>query len=417
MICEVASYFGTRKNGFTPAFDGGPVNLAVSALKLVRPTVDSNRSHRIALVAGTRPEIIKMAPIYHSLTCGPLDVKFIATGQHKDMARQALEAFNITPDVTLDCLEGAATLVEIQARLMLALAEQFKADRPDLIVVQGDTSSAFVGALVGFNMEIPVAHVEAGLSSARRYDPYPEEMLRTLIREMASMHFAPTRGALQNLQAANVPQGGLYLTGNTSVDAAQCVAATESSRPAILDGLEEDAPIVLVTTHRREAWGAGIESICTAVSRLAMAHPEITFVWPVHLNPRVADTVRGTMSGFANVRLTEPLGYKDFIGVLSRSRLALTDSGGVQEEAPSFGVPVLVMRDVTERPEAVECGLARLVGKDATRIFEVANSLLSHETQRLAMAKAENPFGDGRSGPRIAHILEERFAVRKTAAA
>ncbi len=371
----------------------------------------------VALVAGTRPEIIKLAPVYHALKSGPLDVRFVTTGQHGEMAHQALATFEITPELALDCVNGAVDLSDIQARMMTALSAAFTENRPDLIVVQGDTSSAFVGAMVGFNLQIPVAHVEAGLSSACKYDPFPEEMLRTLVREIAALHFAPTPGAFAHLERKNLQEAVLHLVGNTVVDAAQCVAATETVPPQVIRDLEEGERIVLITTHRREAWGGGIENICDAVAQLARVHPDVMFVWPVHLNPRVSETVTAKMSGQRNVRLTEPLGYADFIGVLSRATLALTDSGGVQEEAPSFGVPVLVMRNVTERPEAVEAGLARLVGTDTAAIFEQASELLSDEVTRLAMTKAGNPFGDGLSGPRIARLVEEYMNASVSVAA
>ncbi len=417
MTCAVANFFETVRQS-----QNGPVASSILtakpvAAKLVHARHGGQGQARVALVAGTRPEIIKLAPVYHALKAGPLDVQFITTGQHLEMADQALAAFNITPDVKLNCLGGATTLAATQAHMMLALSDLFTNARPDLIVVQGDTSSAFTGALVGFDMEIPVAHVEAGLTSTRRYDPYPEEMLRTLIREMASMHFAPTEQAFRHLQEAKVPAAGLHLSGNTVVDAAQCIAATQRDCPTVLKGIDPETRIVLVTTHRRESWGAGIENICAAVAKLALTHPEVEFVWPVHLNPRVAETVRRTMSDFSNVRLTEPLGYKDFVGVLARATLALTDSGGVQEEAPSFGVPVLVMRDVTERPEGIEAGLARLIGKDSARIFDETHALLTDETKRLAMTKAKNPFGDGRSGPRIAQVIEQALATEHIATA
>ncbi len=407
----VASYFESMRSSETSVPRGQAYRGARAAAQ-APATLNVNRPQfTVALVAGTRPEIIKLAPVYHALRSGPLNVRFVTTGQHGEMAQQALDTFEITPELELNCVQGAADLSNIQARMLVALSAAFTEDRPDLIVVQGDTSSAFAGAMVGFNLQIPVAHVEAGLSSASKFDPFPEEMLRTLIREVAALHFSPTIGAFAHLERAQLQEALIYLVGNTVVDAAQCVAVTENKLPDVISDLSHGERIVLVTTHRREAWGGGIENICDAVAQLAAAHPDVTFVWPVHLNPKVSKTVNEKMFGQANVRLTAPLAYKDFIGVLSRSTLALTDSGGVQEEAPSFGVPVLVMRNVTERPEAVEAGLARLVGTDTAEIFKQGHDLLSNESRRLTMTKAGNPFGDGLSGPRIARLMEEYLGV------
>lgn len=418
MSSAVATYFENMRATEEAAVNrsaGTPPHLQVIAGDKAFSSMDPLPT--VALVAGTRPEVIKLAPVYHALKSGPVNVRFVTTGQHREMAEQALDTFQIFPEVALDCLDGATDLSNIQARMLTALSAEFTANRPDLIVVQGDTSSAFVGAMVGFNMQIPVAHVEAGLTSGRKYDPYPEEMLRTLIREVATLFFPPTQGAYNNLKRAHVDEAGLHLVGNTVVDAAKCIAATETQAPEVIRDVPAGRRIVLVTTHRREAWGAGIEGICDAVRRLAQAHPDATFVWPVHLNPRVSKTVRAKMSGIDNVRLTPPLGYSDFIGVLSRASLALTDSGGVQEEAPSFGVPVLVMREVTERPEAVEAGLAMLVGKNVDVIFREGDLLLSSEARRLEMSKARNPFGDGLSGPRIARLIETYLAAQSVASA
>lgn len=411
MSGDIARHFGGLRDGLrdarSSAYD--------PKLERLNVAVKNGGKAHVCLIGGTRPEIIKLAPVYHALKAGPATISFLLTGQHRSMADQALAAFEITPDIILGGLEGVNTLTEIQARMLTSVSNALARLKPDMVLVQGDTSSAFAGALAAFNNEIPVGHIESGLSSGKRYDPYPEEMLRSLIREIADYHFAPTEGALDNLKRAGVTSA--LLTGNTVVDAVSGIAATHPQAPEVIADLGEGAKIVLVTTHRREAWGPGIENISRSVKRLAQEFPDHTFVWPVHLNPKVAGTVRKIIGGTPGVRLTDPLSYIDLTGVMARSTLVMTDSGGIQEEAPSFGVPVLVMRDVTERPEAIDAGLALLVGKLGDGIYTAAHHLLSDKAARDAMSGRENPFGDGFAGPRIADIVEEVLGISRAVSA
>ncbi len=359
----------------------------------------------IDLVAGTRPEVVKLAPVYRALSrLSGVKVRWVASGQHGHLADQALDVFGIVPDARLDLDWDRASLASLTARLMDALGERFRADMPDYVVVQGDTATAFAAAQAAFLLRIPVGHVEAGLRSGDLDSPFPEEGFRQLIARIAQDHFAPTASGARNLRREGIDPNMVRITGNTVVDAVTEMART-ISRPAILDTVEHDARIVLVTVHRRENWDGGAARICRAIIRLRDLFPDLHFIVATHTNPRVLGPVTEALSGQQRITLTDPLAYPDFIGVLKAAHLVLSDSGGVQEEAPTFGVPVLVLRETTERAEAVRAGVARLVGSRTDRIVREASRLLSTPRAHARMAVTRSPFGDGRAGERIARII------------
>lgn len=353
---------------------------------------------------GTRPEAIKLCPVIHALRRrGRLEPVVCATAQHRTMLDQVLPIFGVAPDVDLDLMEARQTLAGFTARAVAALDAWLATQAFRWLVVQGDTTTALCAALAAFYRGIPVAHVEAGLRTGQMDQPFPEEMNRVLVSRLATLHFAPTERARQNLLREGIADERVVVTGNTAVDALLRVAAlirNDGEKPA---GLADVGRFVLITGHRRESFGEGFRAICDAVSELAERFPEITFVYPVHLNPNVRGPVFELLAGRRNVRLLEPLDYRTFVALMDRCSLILTDSGGIQEEAPSLGKPVLVMRSVTERPEAVEAGLAELVGTDARRIVERVTGYLSGS---VAAATAPNPFGDGHASERIAEALE-----------
>lgn len=362
---------------------------------------------KIALIAGTRPEIVKLAPVRDAMNALPdLQSWWIATGQHGSLAEQALDVFGIMPDRQLSLNWTKSSLPSLFARLIEGLAEEYERSGPDMVIVQGDTASAYAGATAAHMLRIPVAHVEAGLRSGDLANPFPEEGFRRMIAPITDLHFAPTRAARDNLRAENIEDGRILVTGNTVVDAVEALGDSDV-RPAALDNVAPGANIVLVTAHRRENWGHGIESICEAVLDLRGRFSNTHFILPAHANPRVRDSVNQLLADEPQISVVEPLSYPDFIGVLKRATLVLSDSGGVQEEAPSFGVPVLVLRERTERMEAVKAGTALLVGTDRTRIVTEASRLLADPRARLKMTKRGNPFGDGNAGIRIAAACRE----------
>lgn len=357
---------------------------------------------KIALVAGTRPEIVKLAPVRDALLALPdMESCWIATGQHGALADQTHLAFSIVPDRRLALDWTRSSLPSLLARLIDALASEFERVQPNLVIVQGDTASAFAGASAAHLLQIPVAHVEAGLRSGDLANPFPEEGFRRMIAPITNLHFAPTRSARDNLRAENIRDEQIFISGNTVVDAVEALAGADL-RPDILDAVEPGHNIVLVTAHRRENWGEGVASICEAVLDLRGRFSNTHFILPAHTNPRVRETVSALLAGEPRISVVEPLAYPEFIAVLKRAILVLSDSGGVQEEAPSFGVPVLVLRERTERMEAVKAGTALLVGTDRARIVHEASRLLADPRARLKMTKSGNPFGDGNAGVRIA---------------
>ncbi|HEX4695925.1 non-hydrolyzing UDP-N-acetylglucosamine 2-epimerase [Sphingomonas sp.] len=370
---------------------------------------------RILIVFGTRPEAIKLFPLVHALRRTDTDVRVCVTGQHREMLDQVLEIAQITPDYDLNLMLPNQSLDALTARLLSELGAVMDQDRPDRVIVQGDTATAMVGALAAYYRKLPVGHVEAGLRSGNIYHPWPEEVNRKIVGSIADQHFAPTDTARDALTAENVPADRIYVTGNTVIDALMKTRARVDSDPSLASVVAPIAArfagkrIVAVTTHRRENFGGGLESVAHAVRRLA-ARPDVAVIFPVHPNPNVRAPMVEVLGGTDNVALIDPLDYPNFVRLLSLSYFVMTDSGGVQEEAPALAKPVLVMRETTERPEGVAAGTAKLVGNDEETIVTEASRLLDDKTAYEAMARAHNPFGDGKSSERIARIIVESFA-------
>jgi UDP-N-acetylglucosamine 2-epimerase (non-hydrolysing) len=368
------------------------------------------------VVFGTRPEAIKLAPVVRALAADPrFSPRVAVTAQHRDLLDQVLDLFGLRPDYDLDLMRPGQDLFHVTSSALLGLKPVFEDARPDLVVVQGDTTTTFVGALAAFYSRIPVAHVEAGLRTGDPFSPYPEETNRVLTGRLATWHFAPTDRARVNLMREGVDPSTITVTGNTGIDAllhvADRVRATPPRLPLELDG---DRRLVLVTAHRRESFDGGMDRICRAVAELARRRPELDLVFPVHPNPNVRTAVDATLTGLRNVHVVEPVDYEQLVSLLTRAHLVLTDSGGIQEEVPSLNVPALVLRDKTERPEGVEAGALKLVGTDPTRIVREALRLLDDETEHARMAAAPNPYGDGRASERITNVLV-RELVREAA--
>lgn len=368
---------------------------------------------KVLLVFGTRPEAIKLAPLLLLLRKQPdIDCRVCVTGQHRSMLDQVLDLFGIVPEFDLAVMSPGQTLGQLTAAILNRLPLVFDAFHPDALVVHGDTATTFAATLSAFFARIPVAHVEAGLRTGDLSSPWPEEANRKLTSVLATWHFAPTRNAALNLLREGVPEGTVHVTGNTVIDALFMAlerlddgsdrAARLNERFSYLDG---DKRLIVVTGHRRENFGAGIEQICEALKRIATSHRDVQIVYPVHLNPNVREPVQRMLGAIDNIQLDEPLEYLEFVYLMKRSYLVLTDSGGIQEEAPSLGKPVLVMRDTTERPEAVEAGTVRLVGTDTTTIVAAVEQLLSRESTYQAMSHAHNPYGDGHACARVVNVL------------
>ena len=351
---------------------------------------------KLLVVVGTRPEAIKMAPVIRRLQReSGARVVVCATAQHREMLDQVFALFGLTPDIDLDLMRPDQTINALAARVLAGLDEVLAREAPDWLLVQGDTTTAMAAALAAFHRQVRVGHVEAGLRTGDFQHPFPEEMNRRVVDLVSEANFVPTRRAARALAAEEVPEEKIFLTGNTVVDALEQIASREGDVP------EED--LVLITAHRRESFGEPLERVVRAIGRLAARFPATRFVHVIHPNPNVRNVVRRNES-FANVTLVEPLDYLALVRLMRRARLILTDSGGIQEEAPTFGKPVLVLREKTERPEGVEAGLARLVGTDEEKIVVEAAALLSDGAARRRMA-GKNPYGDGRAAERIAAIL------------
>jgi len=364
---------------------------------------------RVAAVLGTRPEAIKLALVIDHLRrrCHQFEPVVIATGQHRAMLDQALSLFQITPDVDLDVMRPNQTLESLTIRVLDAVQHALERFTPDILLVQGDTTTALVSALAAYYCKVPVGHVEAGLRSDDLYNPFPEEGNRRLTTVLSAIHFAPTGWARDQLLGEGVPLSKIVVTGNTVVDSLQ--ALVDIPLPwehAVLQQFPASAGrLVLVTSHRRESWGTDLENICLALKDLAAFFPDIQIVYPVHPNPNVSATANRILQGAERIHLIEPLNHLTFISLLRRCHLVLTDSGGVQEEAPSFGKPVLVLRKVTERPEASQFGISKLVGMSRENIFAEAKRLLSDPEAYWSMSEAVNPYGDGRAAERIVEVL------------
>ena len=366
---------------------------------------------KVAVVFGTRPEAIKLFPVIHALRARDhVDVRVIVTAQHRGLLDQVLEIAGIKPDVDLDVMTPNQTLDGLTAKLIVDLGQAFDAEKPDRIVVHGDTLTTMVASLAAYYRKIPVAHVEAGLRSGDIYHPWPEEVNRRVVACVADMNFAPTRTAADALLRENRDAASIHVTGNTVIDALLATRERIVAMPALAAGLDELAErfagkrIIAVTSHRRENFGGGMEAIARSIADIA-ARPDIAVIFPVHPNPNVRPIMEGVLGGLPNVAMIEPLDYPHFVRLLDLCHLVLTDSGGVQEEAPSLGKPVLVMRETTERPEGVAAGTAKLVGTDRGRIVREVLSLLDEEAAYRAMARAHNPFGDGLASQRIAAII------------
>jgi UDP-N-acetylglucosamine 2-epimerase (non-hydrolysing) len=372
---------------------------------------------RVLSIFGTRPEAIKMAPVVLGLrnTQG-IESRVCVTAQHREMLDQVLKLFGITPDHDLDIMQQGQDLYDVTARVLVALRDVLRAEKPNLVLVQGDTTTCFAGALAAFYEGIPIGHVEAGLRTGNLRAPFPEEANRAMVSRIADYHFAPTERSHQNLLDENIPAERIWVTGNTVIDALLMVRDKVSAYPeshwrerfgdALYACITDPARrLILITGHRRENFGQGFVDLCHAIRDIARAHPDWDLVYPVHLNPNVRKPVYDILANLSNVALIEPLDYAPFVWLMDQSDLILTDSGGVQEEAPSLGKPVLVMRDVTERPEAVEAGTVRLVGTDRARIVAGVSELLLDPAVYQAMTRAHNPYGDGQAVKRLVSAL------------
>ena len=385
------------------------------------------RQRKVLAIFGTRPEAIKMAPVIAALKdSASMEVRVCVTAQHRELLDQVLELFAITTDHDLGIMRPDQDLFDLTARLLLGIRSVIEEEQPELVLVQGDTTTCFAGALAAFYCGVPVGHIEAGLRTHDLGAPFPEEANRVLTSSLTRFHFAPTEKARKNLIAENVDPGRIWVTGNTGIDALFHARSEIENAPKdgaetafdrARDGSQLPKPsrLILVTGHRRENFGGPIAAACDAIKTLAAKHSDWVFVYPVHPNPNIEGPVREILKGLANVHLPAPLDYRSFVETMMRSDLILTDSGGIQEEAPSLGKPVLVMRDVTERPEAVEAGTVKLVGTDQQAIVRTVEMLLSNEAAYRRMARTINPYGDGKASGRIVKILQESFESKQDA--
>ncbi|MFD2922937.1 non-hydrolyzing UDP-N-acetylglucosamine 2-epimerase [Halobacillus naozhouensis] len=372
----------------------------------------SNRI-KVMTIFGTRPEAIKMAPLVLELKKRSEQFEPIVTvtAQHRQMLDQVLNIFSIEPDYDLNIMKDRQTLTAVTARALEGLDDVMKKTQPDVVLVHGDTTTTFAASLAAYYNQIPVGHVEAGLRTWNKYSPFPEEMNRQLTGVMADLHFAPTNKSKDNLLAENKPEDHIFVTGNTAIDALNTTVDQEYTHE-VLDQLA-DKRLVLMTAHRRENLGSNMEQMFRAIKRLVETHDDVQVVYPVHLNPVVQETADHILGNDERIKLIKPLDVIDFHNFASRAHLILTDSGGVQEEAPSLGVPVLVLRDTTERPEGIEAGTLKLAGTDEEHIFNLANELLSDPDKHEAMAQASNPYGDGQASARIAEAIRYFFKQRE----
>jgi UDP-N-acetylglucosamine 2-epimerase (non-hydrolysing) len=373
-------------------------------------------SQKILVVYGTRPEAIKLAPAVARLAqSANLEPVVAVSGQHRAMLDQVNQMFGITPKHDLNIITSRQTLESITIKSLAGVSEVITKERPDAVLVQGDTTTCFAAALAAFYQQVPVVHLEAGLRTNERYNPFPEEVNRLLTTQLASLHLAPTHTSRSNLLKNGVSGADIVVTGNTVIDALLEVVsqALPIENPLLHQTLtnSQEREILLVTSHRRESWGQPMRHTATALARIARAHPALLIVLPAHLNPVVREVLLPPLAGMANVVITDPLSYSDFSQVLNRSTVVLTDSGGVQEEAPSLGKPVLVMRETTERPEAVTAGTVRLVGTDADVIFDEVSTLLTDPQAYERMARAMNPYGDGQAARRSVMAVEHFFGL------
>ncbi|WP_114194948.1 non-hydrolyzing UDP-N-acetylglucosamine 2-epimerase [Edaphovirga cremea] len=369
---------------------------------------------KVLTVFGTRPEAIKMAPLVHALAQDEaFEAKVCVTAQHREMLDQVLRLFEIKPDYDLNIMRPGQGLTEITCRILEGLKPVLDEFKPDVVLVHGDTTTTMATSLAAFYERIPVGHVEAGLRTGDLFSPWPEEANRTLTGRLATFHFAPTENSRANLVRESLNENRIFVTGNTVIDALLWVrdrvmndAVLKESLAQRYSFLDSSKKMILVTGHRRESFGGGFDRICAALAEIARSHPDVQVVYPVHLNPNVSEPVNRILRGIDNIMLIEPQDYLPFVYLMAHAYLILTDSGGIQEEAPSLGKPVLVMRDTTERPEAVDAGTVQLVGTDTSKIVEEVTRLLTDENAYHEMSRAHNPYGDGHACQRILHALK-----------
>ncbi|GGF21863.1 UDP-N-acetyl glucosamine 2-epimerase [Halobacillus andaensis] len=368
---------------------------------------------KVMTIFGTRPEAIKMAPLVLELKKRSEQFEPIVTvtAQHRQMLDQVLKIFSIEPDYDLNIMKDRQTLAQVTTRALTGLDGVMKETKPDIVLVHGDTTTTFAASLAAYYNQIPVGHVEAGLRTWNKYSPFPEEMNRQLTGVMADLHFAPTNKSRDNLLAEHKPGEHIFVTGNTAIDALK-TTVDENYTSEVLQSVGEDKRLVLMTAHRRENLGNNMKQMFRAIKRLVEAHNDVEVVYPVHLNPAVREVADEILGNDDRIKLIEPLDVIDFHNFAARAHLILTDSGGVQEEAPSLGVPVLVLRDTTERPEGIEAGTLKLAGTDEDHIFNLANELLSDDEKHESMSKASNPYGDGQASARIAESIRYFFKER-----
>lgn len=375
-------------------------------------------SIKVLTVFGTRPEAIKMAPLVHELAKSEgIEAKVCVTAQHREMLDQVLDLFEIKPDYDLNIMKPGQDLTDVTSNILLGLKPVLTEFKPDIVLVHGDTSTTLSASLAAFYQQIPVGHVEAGLRTGNIYSPWPEEANRRVTGSIATLHFAPTATSEANLLKENLSAVNIEVTGNTVIDALLDVADKVKNDPVLNDKLasqfaflDSSKKLILVTGHRRESFGGGFERICEALAEIGTSHKDCEIVYPMHLNPNVREPVNRLLKGINNIHLIEPLEYLPFVYLMTRCHLIVTDSGGVQEEAPSLGKPVLVMRDTTERPEAVEAGTVKLVGTNTDVIVKEVKELLTDDEAYLAMSKAHNPYGDGKACARIVNKIKSHFA-------
>lgn len=373
---------------------------------------------KVMVVAGTRPETIKIAPVIKKLFDYPDEFQtiIVATAQHRELLDQAFSLFNIKPDIDLDLMSHRQGLPELTGRVLNSMSAILSEVKPDIMLVQGDTTTVFAGTLAAFYQKIPVAHIEAGLRSHDNYNPFPEEINRRLTTVMTEIHFAPTLSAKKALLNEGIPDKKIVVTGNTVVDALLHISQLPFSfRDTSLKDLDFDKyRLILVTSHRRESWGQELQNICEAIKELVQRHPDIMVVYPVHPNPVVKETAGRILSGIDRVRLVDPLDYMTFINLMKKSHMILTDSGGLQEEAPTLKKPLLLMRKVTERPEAFDAGMAKIVGTDREKVIQEAERLLNDAGLCHKMTGSKNPYGDGKAADRIVAALMRWARGEKT---
>lgn len=370
-----------------------------------------NMRMTVLVVFGTRPEAIKMAPVIKKMQEeGSFYIKVCVTAQHRQMLDQVLTLFDISPDFDLNIMKDNQNLFELTAEILLKIRKVIEAIKPDIVLVQGDATTTFISSLAAFYRKVKIGHIEAGLRTGNKYSPFPEEINRKVVTALADLHFAPTERARQNLMEEGIPKETIFVTGNTAIDALlRTIKKIQEKKNSngICENIEfkNSNKIILVTAHRRESFGKGFHNICSALAEIAENNPDVEIVYPVHLNPNVQEPARKFLMGKERIHLIEPLDYVSFVNLMNKAYLILTDSGGIQEEAPSLGKPVLVLRQVTERVEAIEAGTAKLVGTRPERIVSETELLLRDRAKYERMVKTTNPYGDGKASERIVEIL------------